>query len=162
MSLAAMTVRLEPSAFVPLALGFFGLGVGYLIYGPQELVGYPPRDRKVDVTTGIWGIWVPGFLQFVSGVLLFVGLSWFGSFDEKPLYMAAVAFTAYGVHWWRSGWAASSAATRARTRSCRSRSWCSRCSGRSSSLAPMTTPSAGCARGRHSAGRGSPARRARP
>jgi hypothetical protein len=103
MSLAAMTVRLEPSAFVPLALGFFGLGVGYLIYGPQELVGYPPRDRKVDVTTGIWGIWVPGFLQFVSGLLLFVGLSWFGSFDEKPLYMAAVAFTAYGVHWWAIG-----------------------------------------------------------
>jgi len=88
---------------VPLALGFFGLGVGYLIYGPQELAGYPPRDRKVDVATGIWGIWMPGFLQFVTGVLLFVGLTWFGSFNEKPLYMAAVAFTAYGVHWWAIG-----------------------------------------------------------
>jgi hypothetical protein len=31
----------------PLALGFFGLGVGYLIYGPQELVGYPPRHRNM-------------------------------------------------------------------------------------------------------------------
>jgi len=31
MSIAATTVSFEPSAFVPLALGFFGLGVGYLI-----------------------------------------------------------------------------------------------------------------------------------
>src|SRR4051794_41607238 len=46
---------------------------------------------------------MPGFLQFVTGVLLFVGLTWFGSFNEKPLYMAAVAFTAYGVHWWAIG-----------------------------------------------------------
>jgi hypothetical protein len=103
MSLAATTVHFAPSAFVPLALGFFGLGVGYLIYGPQELVGYPPRDRQVDITTGIWGIWMPGFLQFVTGVLLFVGLTWVGSFTDKPLYMAAVAFTAYGVHWWAIG-----------------------------------------------------------
>ena len=27
------------SMFPPLALGFFGLGTGYLIYGPQELFG---------------------------------------------------------------------------------------------------------------------------
>src|SRR2546423_6678671 len=46
---------------------------------------------------------MPGFLQLVTGVLLFVGLTWFGSFNEKPLYMAAVAFTAYGVHWWAIG-----------------------------------------------------------
>jgi hypothetical protein len=103
MSSAATVVNFAPSSFVPLALGFFGLGTGYLIYGPQELAGYPQRDRKVDVTTGIWGIWMPGFLQFVTGILLFVGLTWFDSFTEKPLYMAAVAFTAYGVHWWALG-----------------------------------------------------------
>jgi hypothetical protein len=102
-SLAATTVSFAPSTFAPLALGFFGLGVGYLIYAPEELIGYPPRDRRVDITTGIWGIWMPGFLQFVTGVLLFVGLTWFGSFAEKPLYMTAVAFTAYGVHWWAIG-----------------------------------------------------------
>jgi len=102
-SVVATTVNLAPSAFIPLALGFFGLGVGYLIYGPQELFGFPARDRRVDITTGIWGIWMPGFLQFVTGVLLFVGLTWFGSFTDKPLYMAAVAFTAYGVHWWAIG-----------------------------------------------------------
>jgi hypothetical protein len=103
MSSAATIVNFAPSAFVPLALGFFGLGTGYLIYGPQELAGYPQRDRKVDVTTGIWGIWMPGFLQFITGILLFVGLTWFDSFNSKPLYMAAVAFTAYGVHWWALG-----------------------------------------------------------
>src|SRR3954451_18961432 len=103
MSLGATVVNFQTSAFVPLALGFFGLGTGYLIYGPQELAGYPQRDRRVDISTGIWGILMPGVLQFVTGILLFVGLSWFSSFTEKPLYMAAVAFTAYGVHWWALG-----------------------------------------------------------
>jgi hypothetical protein len=105
MPLAQTIVSFEPSAFVPLALGFFGLGTGYLIYGPQELAGYPQRDRRVDITTGIWGIWMPGFLQFLTGILLFVGLTWFDSFKEPALYMAALAFTAYGVHWWALGMA---------------------------------------------------------
>jgi hypothetical protein len=105
MSSVATVVSFQPSTFVPLALGFFGLGTGYLIYGPQELAGYPRRDRRVDVTTGIWGIWMPGFLQFITGVILFAGLTWFDSFNAKPLYMAAVAFTAYGVHWWAIGMA---------------------------------------------------------
>ena len=103
MSTAATVVSFSPTEFVPLALGFFGLGTGYLIYGPEELFGYPRRERGVDITTGIWGIWMPGFLQFVTGVLLFVGLTWFGSFTSQPLYMAALAFTAYGVHWWALG-----------------------------------------------------------
>ena len=103
MTAAATLVQFQASTFVPLALGFFGLGVGYLIYGPGELLGFPARDKPVDITTGIWGIWMPGFLQFVTGILLFVGLAWFGSFTDKPLYMAALAFTAYGVHWWALG-----------------------------------------------------------
>lgn len=103
MSLLATVVNFKTSAFVPLALGFFGLGTGYLIYGPQELVRYPQRDQKVDITTGIWGIWMPGFLQFITGIILFVGLTWFGSFTSMPLYMAALAFTAYGVHWFALG-----------------------------------------------------------
>jgi hypothetical protein len=103
MSLLATVVNFKTSAFAPLALGFFGLGTGYLIYGPQELLRFPIRGRSVDVSTGIWGIWMPGFLQFVTGILLFVGLTWFGSFGEPPDYMAAVAFTAYGVHWFAIG-----------------------------------------------------------
>jgi hypothetical protein len=91
------------SAFPPLALGFFGLGTGYLIYGPQELFRRPPRGLDVDLGTGVWGIWMPGFLQFLTGTYLFVGLAWFHTFTQRPLYMAALAFTAYGVHWFAIG-----------------------------------------------------------
>ena len=31
------TVSFPESAFIPLAVGFFGLATGYLIYGPEEL-----------------------------------------------------------------------------------------------------------------------------
>jgi hypothetical protein len=103
--LAATQVEFSVSNFVPIALGFFGLGTGYLIYGPEELFRLPSRNRAVDLTTGLWGIWMPGFLQFVTGIYLFAGLTWFHSFRDKPLYMAALAFTAYGVHWWAIGMA---------------------------------------------------------
>ncbi|HEY5990584.1 MAG TPA: hypothetical protein VIV12_29960 [Streptosporangiaceae bacterium] len=96
-------VSFPASVFVPLAVGFFGLGTGYLIYGPQELFKLPGRDRAVDLITGIWGIWMPGFLQFLTGIILFVGLAWLHSFRAPALYMAALAFTAYGVHWWALG-----------------------------------------------------------
>ena len=34
-----------------------------------------------------------------------VGLSWFPVYTAKaPLYMAAVTFTAYGIHWFAMGW----------------------------------------------------------
>lgn len=92
------------SMFPPLALGFFGLGTGYLIYGPQELMGWPKRDERVDRATGIWGIWMPGFCQFVTGIILFIGLTWFQVFKGAPLYMAALAFSAYGIHWFAIGY----------------------------------------------------------
>jgi len=81
-----------------------GLGAGYLIYGPQELLGYPARDDSVDFATGMWGIWMPGFMQFITGVYLFAGLTLFGTYKTPSLYMAALAFTAYGVHWFAMGW----------------------------------------------------------
>ncbi|MBO0876423.1 MAG: hypothetical protein J2P19_23855 [Pseudonocardia sp.] len=87
-----------------MVLGFFGLGTGYLIYGPHELFGFPPRDRSVDRANGVWGIWMPGFCQFVTGVYLFVALSWFQSLKEPILYAAALAFSAYGIHWFAIGW----------------------------------------------------------
>jgi hypothetical protein len=43
----AQQISFPPSAFVPLAVGFFGLGTGYLIYGPQELL-------KLPVVTAPW------------------------------------------------------------------------------------------------------------
>jgi hypothetical protein len=101
--LAATTVTFPASAFVPLAVGFFGLGTGYLIYGPEELFGLPKRNRAVDLTTGIWGIWMPGFMQFLTGIYLWTGLVLFHSFRAPTLYMAALAFTAFGVHWFALG-----------------------------------------------------------
>ena len=100
----ASAVSLPTSPFPPLALGFFGLGTGYLIYGPQELFGFPRRDASVDFGTGMWGIWMPGFMQFLTGTYLFLGLTLFGTFTDPGLYMAALAFTAYGVHWFAIGW----------------------------------------------------------
>jgi hypothetical protein len=102
--LAEAVVSLPESPFPPLAIGFFGLGTGYLIYGTQELVGYPRRDERVDFGTGVWGLWMPGFMQFLAGIYLFAGLTLFGTFKEPALYMAALAFTAYGVHWFALGW----------------------------------------------------------
>jgi hypothetical protein len=104
-----MIVAFTASAFPPLALGFFGLGTGYLIYGPKELLGYPKGDEGDEASVsrglGVWGIWMPGFCQFVTGIILFVGLTWFQVFAKTaPFYMAALAFTAYGVHWFALGW----------------------------------------------------------
>ena len=104
-SLLQSVVSLPASPFPPLALGFMGLGTGYMIYGTQELFGYPARDKRVDFATGMWGIWMPGFMQFIAGIYLFAGLTLFGTFTKAPpLYMAALAFTAYGVHWFAIGW----------------------------------------------------------
>jgi hypothetical protein len=99
-----MDVTFATTAFAPVVLGFFGLGTGYLIYGPQELFGFPARDASVDRATGIWGIWLPGFCQFITGVYLFVALTWLESLRQPVLYTAALAFSAYGIHWFALGW----------------------------------------------------------
>jgi|SRR5215469_11712764 len=104
MSLPTVLFSVPTSPFPPVALGFFGLGTGYLIYGPQELLGFPKRDASVDFGVGMWGIWMPGFLQFLTGTYIFLGLTLFGTFVDPGLYMAGLAFTAYGVHWFAIGW----------------------------------------------------------
>ncbi len=95
---------LTQSVFVPIAIGFFGLGCGYFIWGGQTLFGFPKPSPEVDRTMGMWGFWMPGFMQFLTGIVLLIGLTWFQVFNGpkdtvNPLYMAAVAFTAYGIHW---------------------------------------------------------------
>ncbi len=101
--MGATVFTFPTTAFPPLAVGFFGLGTGYLVYGPQELFGRPPRSRAVDVTSGLWGIWMSGFMQLFAGAYLFAALVWFHSLSAPPLYMAALAFTAFGVHWFAIG-----------------------------------------------------------
>jgi hypothetical protein len=98
------TFALEPSIYVPLAVGFFGLATGYFIWGPQELFGWPRSTPDMERAMGLWGIWMPGFMQFVAGTYIFVGLTWLQVFKGAPLYMGALAFTAYGVHWFVLGY----------------------------------------------------------
>ncbi len=39
-------------------------------------------------------------MQFLAGTYLFIGLTWFNVFgNAAPLYMAGLAFTSYGIHW---------------------------------------------------------------
>src|SRR5246127_265143 len=94
------TFSFAASRFVPVAIGFFGLGTGYFIWGGQALFGFPTASPEVNRTMGMWGFWMPGFMQFLTGVYLLVGLTWFNVFgNAAPLYMAGLAFTAYGIHW---------------------------------------------------------------
>ncbi len=47
----------------------------------------------------------PRLFRFLTGTYLFLGLTLFGTFTASPpLYMAALAFSAYGVHWFALGW----------------------------------------------------------
>ena len=104
-----MTTFVFPaSAFLPLAIGFFGLGTGYFIWGGQAVFGFPNEEKPdVSQTMGMWALWMPGFMQFLTGISLLIGLTWFNVFattkdgpsNTSPLYMAALAFTAYGIHW---------------------------------------------------------------
>jgi hypothetical protein len=98
------TSALPTSAFIPVVIGLFGLGTGYFVWGGQALSGYPKLTADVEKTMGMWGFWMPGFMQFITGVYIIVGLTWFEVFAKptanfSPFYMAGLAFTAYGIHW---------------------------------------------------------------
>ena len=97
-------MHFEQSTFVPVVLGLFGLGTGYLVWGPQEILGSPERNPAVDRANGVWGIFMSGLCQLICGVLIFVGLTWFQVFKDPALYMAALAFSVYGIHWFALGW----------------------------------------------------------
>src|SRR5258708_18606459 len=75
------------SRFVPVAIGFFGLGTGYFIWGGQALFGFPRTSPEVNRTMGMWGFWMPGFMQFITGVYLLVGLTWFNVFGNAAPYI---------------------------------------------------------------------------
>src|SRR6195256_5036704 len=99
-TMTPQSLTFASSPFWPVAIGFFGLGTGYFIWGGQVLFGHPKAGPEVDRTMGMWGFWMPGFCQFLTGVYLIVGLTWFDVFgNAAPLYMAGLAFTAYGIHW---------------------------------------------------------------
>ncbi|KPV42412.1 hypothetical protein [Alicyclobacillus ferrooxydans] len=96
------------SSFWPIAIGFFALGVNYFVQGGSTLFGGPKwsDDPRANAkVTGLWGIFLGGFGQLITGTYLMIGLSWFPVYrNAAPLYMAAVAFSAYGIHWIVLGW----------------------------------------------------------
>jgi len=96
----AQVFTFASSPFVPVAIGFWGSGTGYFIWGGQALFGFPKASPDVNRTLGIWGFWMPGFMQFLTGLPLLTELTWFNVFSKAaPLYMTGHAFTAYGIHW---------------------------------------------------------------
>lgn len=98
-----MQTLFPTSSFWPIAIGFFGLSVNYFVQGGSVLFNGPKwadDSRQWDKTLGLWGIFLGGIAQLLTGIYLMVGLSWFPVFrDAAPLYMATVAFTGYGIHW---------------------------------------------------------------
>jgi hypothetical protein len=44
------TFTFASSSFWPIAIGFFGLGTGYFIWGGQALFGYPKAGPEIDRT----------------------------------------------------------------------------------------------------------------
>ena len=85
----AQTFTFASSHYVPIAIVFFGLATGYFIWGGQALFGFPKPNPQVNRTMGMWGFWMPGFMQFITGVYLLIGLTWFNVFgNAAPLYMA--------------------------------------------------------------------------
>jgi hypothetical protein len=95
----AQIIQFSISSYVPLGLAFFGLGCGYLIYGPQELFGYPARSPAVDDAMGLWGIFMPGLCQLLTGTYILVGITWFHVFSGDALYAAGIITTLFGIHW---------------------------------------------------------------
>jgi hypothetical protein len=95
----AQVFTFASSPFVPVAIGLFGLGTGYFIWGGQALFGFPKASPDVNRTLGIWGFWMPGFMQFLTGLSV-DGTDLVHVFGKAaPLYMTGHAFTAYGIHW---------------------------------------------------------------
>jgi hypothetical protein len=50
----AQVLTFASSPFVPVAIGFFGLGTGYFIWGGQALFGFPKSSPDVNRTLGVW------------------------------------------------------------------------------------------------------------
>jgi hypothetical protein len=100
MKMETQAFSLAALRFLLVAIGLFGLAPGYFIWGGLPRFGFSRTGAEVNRTMGMWAFWMPGFRQFLAGVSLLVGPTWFNLFrNAAPLYMAGLAFTAYGFHW---------------------------------------------------------------
>lgn len=95
------------SDFWPLAIGFLSLSINYFVQGGAAVAKGPSWSGDPlaqERTLGLWGIFLGGFGQLLTGIYLMIGLTWFPVFaNAAPLYMAAVAFSLYGIHWFVIG-----------------------------------------------------------
>ena len=82
-----------------------GLGIGYFVFGGAAFFKYPKESNEnINHAMGLLGIFMPGFMQFLAGTYIFLGLTVFTAFRSSPILYMAVAFTAYGVHWFALGY----------------------------------------------------------
>jgi hypothetical protein len=103
-SIIPSLVSLPESPFPPLAVGSWVSGLAILSMARRSFSAIRPAMTALTSPPACGGIWMPGFMQFIAGVYLFLGLTLFGTFRTPSLYMAALAFTSYGVHWFALGW----------------------------------------------------------
>ena len=95
-----ISIQFAASRFVPVAIGFFGLGTGSFIWGGQALFGFPRNQPGSEQNDGNVGVLDAGLHAIHHRRLPFGWTTWFNVFgNAAPLYMAGLAFTAYGIHW---------------------------------------------------------------
>ena len=82
MSPLATAVSFKLSACVPLALGSFRLGTGYLSMRRKSSSAFGRAIRTSTSRRGFGAMCMPRLLQFVNGVRLLVGLTCLGSFGR--------------------------------------------------------------------------------
>ena len=88
-----MYVTFATTTFAPVVLGFFGLGTGYLIYGPQELFGFPRRGPVCGPCDWDLGYLAARLLPIYYRRLFIRGLdlAWFLE-GTRPLHGSAGVF----------------------------------------------------------------------
>src|ERR1700686_4381091 len=77
------------SPFVPVAIGFFGLGTGYFIWGGQALFGFPKSSPGVNRTLGLWD----GWMDMAFLLLSILGADVFRRTGDIPVMLIFVGLT---------------------------------------------------------------------
>jgi hypothetical protein len=95
MKMETQAFSFAASRFVPVAIGFFGLGTGYFIWGGQFLFGFPITSPEVKQNDGNVGILDAGAHAVPHWRLSSGWTDLVQRFRKAaPLYMAGLAFTA--------------------------------------------------------------------
>ena len=90
------------SPFVPVAIGFLAWvpATSSLHLGWSGLVWFSQDQSRSQPNPGLMGFLDAGLHAAPHGHLSVDRITWFNVFSNAaPLYMAGLAFTAYGIHW---------------------------------------------------------------